>query len=247
MTPGPEASSVTDAVVLAGGLGTRLRPVVDDVPKPLAPVAGRPFLAWLLDALAAGGLRRVVLATGYRGEMIEAAIGSRHAGMAVAYSREAEPQGTGGALRDALGQAHGRRVLVLNGDTYTRIDYAAMDHATPGAPVAMAVHRVEDRSRYGSVIVQAGQVRGFAEKAEGGGPGWINTGTYLVDPGLPALRRDGAFSFERDALQAGLAELAMAAHEVAGPFIDIGTPEDYARAQSLLPAWHEADRRPVPG
>ena len=232
---------ITDAIVLAGGFGTRLRAVVRDVPKPLAPVAGRPFLAWLIDALAAGGLRRVVLATGYRGDLIEREMGAEQAGVAIACVREAEPLGTGGAIRDALPHTEGDRVLVLNGDTYARVDYAAMAAATAGAGAAMAVHHVPDRSRYGAVMVEDGWVRGFAEKQADAAPGRINCGVYILRRDLAGLRRPGAFSFETELLQTmPLKNDVLAAFDVPGPFIDIGTPDDFARAQTLLPAWRAA-------
>ena len=107
-----------EAIVLAGGFGTRLRGIVDDVPKPLAPVAGRPFLAWLLDRLAASGIRRCILATGYMSDAIERTIGTRWQGMEIAYSVEPEPLGTGGAIRLAVMQLRGTSVHVLNGDTW---------------------------------------------------------------------------------------------------------------------------------
>lgn len=228
----------TEAIILAGGQGTRLREAVPDLPKPLAPVAGRPFLAWMLDSLAAGGVRRVVLATGYLGGMIEAAIGPVHRGMAICYAREETPLGTGGAIRHALPHTTAEQVLVLNGDTYVRVPYAAMAVACAGADLAMAVHQVPDRSRYGAVVVEEDQVRGFLERGGDAAPGWINGGVYLIRRGAAFWPPGGAFSFERDVLQAGLAPIA--AFPVPGPFIDIGTPDDYARAQTLLPQWHGA-------
>ncbi|WP_421991044.1 sugar phosphate nucleotidyltransferase [Roseococcus sp.] len=148
-----------EAIVLAGGFGTRLRAVVSDVPKPLAPVAGRPFLAWLLDALERGGLKRVVLATGYLGEMVEAAIGARHGAMQIAYVREEQPLGTGGSLWAAMAATTGERVFALNGDTWQSADYAAMAQAAPEADLVFAVRPVEDRARYGSVVLEEGRPR----------------------------------------------------------------------------------------
>lgn len=229
------ATPIAEAIVLAGGLGTRLREVVSDVPKPLAPVAGRPFLLWLLAALRAGGVRRVVLATGYRGDLIADAVAGI-ADPAVTCVREAEALGTGGAIRDALPATRAARLLVLNGDTYARVDYAAMARATAGSALALAVHAVPDRSRFGAVMVEGGRVRGFAEKSAKSEPGRINCGVYIVQRDLPALQRPGAFSFERDVLQTQPPG-QIAAFDVPGPFIDIGTPEDYARAQTLLPGW----------
>ena len=114
------------AIVLAGGLGTRLRSVVTDLPKPMAPVAGRPFLAWILDRLAQAGFERVVLAVGYRHEAIQQHFGSTYRGMALHYSVEDRPLGTGGALRLAADHVSHWPVFVLNGDTFLEIDYRAM-------------------------------------------------------------------------------------------------------------------------
>lgn len=225
---------VDEAIVLAGGLGTRLRGVVDDVPKPLAPVAGRPFLAWLLDALAKQGLRRVVLATGYRGEQIEAALGKDWQGMSLEYSREAEPLGTGGAIALAMRHIAGDACFVLNGDTWVDLDYVAFDGQTAGAPLGMALAHVPDVARYGAVIVEDNRVTGFLEKGTSG-PGFINAGVYRITRVLAdAFPKVGAFSFERDVLVPAVAHARVAGFAGTRGFIDIGVPEDYRRAQGVF-------------
>jgi len=231
--------TVTDeAIVLAGGLGTRLRGVVDDVPKSLAPVAGKPFLAWLLDALAAQGLHHVVLATGYRGDQIEAALGQTWRGMMLDYSREPEPLGTGGAVALALQRVDGEACLVLNGDTWLGLDYARFDAAVCAmdARLGVALAAVPDVSRYGAVRVADGRITGFAEKDQTG-PGLVNAGVYrfsrsLLD-GFPTGK---AFSFERDVLVPAVAGEAVAGYVETEGFIDIGVPEDYRRVQTLFAA-----------
>jgi D-glycero-alpha-D-manno-heptose 1-phosphate guanylyltransferase len=233
-----------EAVILVGGLGTRLRSAVNGVPKPLAPVAGRPFLFWLLDALAAGGVRRAILATGYLGHMVEATVGNAHGPMSVLYSREETPLGTGGALWRALGLARGDRVFALNGDTFQGLDLAAMAALAPSADMVMAVRPVPDRARYGTVRLEGAHVRGFEEKG-GTGPGLVNAGIYLLRRNLPAqlppaivLPQDGIFSFEEAVLRRAPGSLDLRAFLVVSEaFIDIGTPEDHARAQTLLPHW----------
>ena len=132
---------VPTAFVLAGGLGTRLRGVVAAVPKVLAPVGGRPFLAHLLERLARGGVRHVVLCTGYRAAQVESAIGAEFAGMEISYSVEPEPLGTAGALRLAAAHARTETLLVLNGDSFLALDYAAFldAHRVRGARASMAV------------------------------------------------------------------------------------------------------------
>lgn len=227
---------VDEAVVLAGGLGTRLRAVVSDVPKPLAPVAGRPFLAWLLDGLAMQDMRRIVLATGHMAEKVEAAIGTRWAGMEIAYSVEDKPLGTGGALRLALSKLAGDAVHVLNGDTFLRYSLRGLENAacTAGVPAAIALARVDDVSRYGAVDVEDGKVIGFREKG-GHGAGWINAGSYFLGvEALQALPTAEAFSLETGYLYPQAAIGGLAGYTESTGFIDIGVPEDFARAQTLF-------------
>lgn len=222
-----------EAIVLAGGFGTRLRGIVDDVPKPLAPVAGRPFLAWLLDRLAAGGMRRCILATGYLSELIEQRIGTSWQGMDIAYSLEPEPLGTGGAIRLAATRLQGDAAHVLNGDTWLEYDPAALEDAAraSNASMAIALARVDDVARYGAVDIDHGRVAGFREKGEAG-PGWINAGCYFLGAeALAALPAREAFSFEQDVLQPRVQAGVVAAFTATSGFIDIGVPEDYARAQ----------------
>jgi len=154
------------AIVLAGGLGTRLRQVVPDLPKPMAPVAGRPFLAWILDRLVQAGFDRIVLAVGYRGDVIRDHFGRDYNGVPVAYSTEEEPLGTGGAIRLAAQCITESPVFVLNGDTFVEVDYGAMwsAHQRIGALMSLAVCRVPDTGRYGAVEIDMGRVCGFREK-----------------------------------------------------------------------------------
>ena len=221
-----------EAIVLAGGLGTRLRAVVSDLPKPLAPVAGRPFLAWLLDRLAANGLRRTILACGYMAEAVRDAIGDAWQGMEIAYSVEGEPLGTGGAIRLAAARLQGDAVHVLNGDTWLEYAPHALEAAAraAGAPLGIALARVDDVARYGAVAVAQGRVAAFHEKG-GHGPGWINAGCYFLDaPALSALPA-GAFSFEAAVLEPRAAAGEVAAFTATAGFIDIGVPDDYALAR----------------
>ena len=226
----------TEAIILAGGLGQRLRAVVSDVPKPLAPVAGRPFLAWLLEGLAAQGLRRVVLATGYMAATVRERIGDRFAGLEVRYSEETAPLGTGGALWSALRLCSGDRVFALNGDTWLGSDLAILADAAPGSDLTLAARPVEDRSRYGGVLAEGDRFLGLSEKGLAG-PGLISAGQYVLRRDLPGrLALSGAFSFETEIL-ARPHGLDLRVHATAAPFIDIGTPDDYARAQALIPRW----------
>lgn len=236
-TPAPAPTDPPlQAIVLAGGLGTRLRSVVPDLPKPMAPVAGRPFLAHVLDALVEAGFEAAVLAVGYRHEAIRDHFGHRYRGMPLRYSIESSPLGTGGAIRLAGRQIDADPVFVLNGDTYLALDYRAMHaaHRSAGARLSVAVCEVPDVGRYGSVEVEAGRLVGFREKGRSG-PGLINAGTYLLAAELIAQIPEGRpHAFEQELLVPQVAALRPLAFLTRGRFIDIGVPEDYARAQALF-------------
>jgi D-glycero-alpha-D-manno-heptose 1-phosphate guanylyltransferase len=227
-----------DALVLAGGFGTRLAATVPGVPKPMAPVCGRPFLELLLGALRAKGLRRAVLSLGYRAEMITTHFGPRFGELELAYEIETTPLGTGGAIRRGLARCQGDAALVVNGDTLLDLELTALCQRWADTRRTMLVAcEVPDTTRYGRLDVADGRLVGFTEKGTPG-PGWINSGHYvlprhlLADPTLP-----GAFSFEADFLTPRLAQLDVAVFSSQGAFIDIGIPEDYARAQTELARW----------
>ncbi len=225
-----------EAIVLAGGLGTRLAARLSGVPKPMAPVAGRPFLEILLHQLARAGCGRVLLSVGHLRTVIQDYFGASFCGMNVDYAVEEAPLGTGGAMRLAQAKTKENFALVLNGDTFLDADYAAMMrvHAGAGAVLTMAVARQPDITRYGGVIVEAGRVVSFAEKGRKG-PGWINAGAYILEKDLawpPELPEK--FSFERDFLAPQIDCIRPAAYEVEGFFLDIGVPEDLDRAQIEL-------------
>ena len=225
-----------EAIVLAGGLGTRLRGHVDGLPKALAPVAGRPFLAHLLDQMEASGIRRVLLATGHLAGQVREAIGARWHSMAIEHSVEDSPLGTGGAVALAAQKLHGEQAHVLNGDTFLRFDFAGLEQAVHAhqALLGVALAQVDDVGRYGAVLVRDGVVTGFQEKG-GQGPGLINAGSYFLGArALAALPRDRAFSFEEEVLLPAARAGQLAAYADTRDFIDIGVPEDLQRAQSLL-------------
>ena len=225
-----------EAIILVGGLGTRLRAVVGDVPKPLAPVAGRPFLTWVLDHLAGEGMRRVLLATGYMADRVEATIGRRWSGMDVVYSVEDEPLGTGGAVRLAAARLLGDAAHVLNGDTFLCYSPSSLERATlaTGALAGVALAKVDDVSRYGAVKIADDKVSEFCEKG-GQGPGLINAGSYfLTAAALADLPAQRAFSLETGFLHPQAEAGRLAAFVETSGFIDIGVPADYARAQELF-------------
>jgi NDP-sugar pyrophosphorylase family protein len=226
------------AIVLVGGLGTRLRSVVSDVPKPMAPVQGRPFVSFVLDRLVDAGFTGTVFAAGYRSDALRSYFGVEYRGMPLAYSIETEPLGTGGAVRLAWDRAGGQEVFALNGDTYAELDFRAMqaEHRRAGSSLTVAICYAADAARYGALELAGDRVRGFSEKGRSG-PGWINAGTYLLAPGLrDFFPRQDAFSFERDLLARHVEAMRPLAFRSTGPFIDIGTPEDYVQAEGLLAA-----------
>ncbi|MDW8444474.1 MAG: hypothetical protein RML45_09340 [Acetobacteraceae bacterium] len=156
--------------------------------------------------------------------------------MDIAYAEEETPLGTGGALWAALPLCRGERVFAANGDSWLGLDLSAFSAAPAAADLVLAVRQVPDRSRYGSVLVEGDRVTGMAEKGAAG-PGLVNAGLYLVRTDLPSRRPiPPPFSLETEVL-ARPAGLEVRAIETDAPFLDIGTPEDYARAQALIPAW----------
>ncbi len=225
-----------EAIVLAGGLGTRLRDVVVDLPKPLAPVAGRPFLAYLLDQLAREGMRRVILATGHMAEKIEQAIGDNWQGMDIVYSRETEPLGTGGAIRLAAQRLQGDCAYLTNGDTFVRANLGELEERTRacGLSMGMVLASVPDVARYGAVETNAGHVVAFREKGSSGA-GYINAGTYfLAREAIAGLPKEKSYSFETEVLRPEAMAGRVAAFGESSHFIDIGVPDDYQRAQQMF-------------
>jgi NDP-sugar pyrophosphorylase family protein len=238
--PEPDVS----AAVLAGGLGTRLRPVVADRPKVLAPVGCRPFLGFLLEQLARAGLREAVLLTGYRADQVHDAFGDRFGGMRLRYSVEPSPLGTAGAVRHALPLLKARDVLLLNGDSFADFDLPLFlaFHRARAAGASLVLARVADASRYGRAhAAPDGRLLRFEEKAAGAAPGWVNAGVYLIRRGLLEGAPPGRpASLERDLLPAWAR--AGAVYGLAGGdrFLDIGAPDSYAAAEAFF-----RDRRAV--
>jgi D-glycero-alpha-D-manno-heptose 1-phosphate guanylyltransferase len=217
-----------EAVVLAGGLGTRLRAAVSDVPKPMAPVGGRPFLERLLDYWIAQGVRRAVLAVGYMHDRIRQHFGDEYRGCAIAYSVEDQPLGTGGALLHALPLVKSNTFLALNGDTYFAVPLEALAdfHRQRDADVSMSLFR-SDNPRYTGVSLNPdGRVTGF------GGAGLVNGGVFLFRraalEGLPAK----VASLEKDVLPGMKGAIYGCVFDV--PFVDIGLPEDWRAAANII-------------
>lgn len=233
------------ALILAGGLGTRLRKVVGELPKPLAPVGGRPFLVWLLTRLERLGFRDVYLSVGYKHERILETIGECFGAIRLTYIVEEEPLGTGGAIRQAVGRISSSELLVLNGDTlavFDPIQFVAIAR-TSQVPFAMALAAVDDASRYGRVCTDdRGRIIRFLEKGTSG-PGLINAGVYWMRRDIFAgATLSDKFSFETDFLGNRIGGLDFRGISCVKAFIDIGVAEDYEMAQSLVPRLVEAER-----
>lgn len=224
-----------ECIVLAGGFGTRLQSVVPDLPKPMAPVAGRPFLELLLGSLERRGIRRVVLSLGYRAEAITSHFGPRFGGLELVFEIEEQPLGTGGAIRRCLQRCQGEVAFALNGDTYLDLDFAAVHRQWQqhGRPVLVGL-RIDDASRYGRLRTEGLRLLGFEEKGLPG-PGLINSGHYLLPVGLfDSFDQKDPFSWETDVMQPHVQRLGFEVFETDASFIDIGVPDDYARAQTML-------------
>ena len=228
--------SNTKAVILAGGLGTRLRSVVANRPKVLAAVNGRPFLFYLLDQLVVAGANSVILCTGYMGELVRNTLGTSYGDMQLSYSQEDTSLGTAGALRQALSWIQSDTVLVMNGDSICRTDLNAFSlwHSEKRARASLLLANIADTSRFGRVEVDdEGSVQNFVEKGSNVGPGWINAGIYLISRDMiEAISTRRAVSLEREIFPQWIGH-GFYAYKSDGSFLDIGTPEDYAKAKLL--------------
>jgi len=227
------------AVILAGGLGTRLRSVLGDLPKALAPVRGRPFLAYQLDWLKRQGVTRVILCTGYGHDLIQRYCGDGAAfGMQILYSVEEKPLGTAGALQQAR-HCLNEAFLVMNGDTYFAADLGALlaSHRLGGTPATLALVRVPQAGRFGAVTLDAhGYVIRFAEKRHHRA-GLVNAGIYVFEPGIWAHFPAGVpLSLEDDIFPSLAAQRLLRGSILDGYHMDIGTPESYAQFQKDVAA-----------
>lgn len=225
------------AIILAGGLGTRLRRAVADRPKAMAVVGGRPFLAYLLEQLEAAGTRRVILCTGHMAETIRATFKNNFGTMTLTYSHEAMPMGTGGALPLAAVHDEGERYLVMNGDSYCRADLRGFvaSHEERRAAASLLMTDVADGSRFGRVrCAEDGSMLSFEEKKEGAGRVRINAGVYMIERRvIEDIPCGEAVSLEREIFPKWIGR-GLYGHVASGPFIDIGTPESYAEAEHFF-------------
>ena len=234
-----------EAVILAGGFGTRLAHLLGNVPKPMAPVYGKPFLTYILDQLHDAGITRVVLATGHLHEVIDAYFANGYRGMTIVCSYESTPLFTGGAIVQAAQYIESEDFIVLNGDTLFQVDLTQLYHlhTSRHAHLTIALRQVPDTSRYGAVTCQDDRIIAFHEKTDSAGAGSINGGIYAINRAwLMAQDLPTKFSFEKELMQPLAGQEGFYGLRSDGYFIDIGIPDDYHRAQNEFPSLFPADR-----
>lgn len=220
-----------EAIILAGGFGTRLSHIVKDVPKPMAPVCGQPFLKYIVDDLINKGITKIIMAVGYKQDIIIDHFGSSYRNTEIAYSKEDEPLLTGGAVKKALRECSEETIFIINGDTFFDVDLKDMlnMHLENSADLTIALKYMEKFERYGTVDFYGSKVNAFAEKKYKE-KGYINGGIYVIKKGLLDFYTQKKFSFETY-LTNRIIDLKCVAFLSNSYFIDIGIPEDYEKVQ----------------
>ena len=228
---------VKEAIILAGGLGTRLRSVVPDLPKCMAPVNGKPFISYVIDHFAKQGIETFICALGYKHEIISDYLSAHHTNLQFKYSIENSPLGTGGAIKLACKETTGDDVLVLNGDTIFNINLPLLTHfhTIKQSVCTLSLKSMINFDRYGVIVLdKEKRVHDFREK-QFYEKGLINAGVYLLK--ISSFLKEGlptSFSFEKDYLEKYFAQRPLFGLEQDEYFIDIGIPEDFERAQTEL-------------
>lgn len=226
--------SVKEIIILAGGLGTRLRSAVAESPKCLAPVNGRPFIGYLIDGFLQQGLTRFIFSLGYKAEMVEEFLRIHYPSLEKTIITENEPLGTGGAIKKACGSVTANVALIANGDTFFDADvqHVAGFHLAKDANCTITLKEMQNFDRYGTVErTESGTVTAFKEKSFCR-EGLINGGIYALNvPRYVQENLPEKFSFEKDYLEKFLSERKIYSVIERGYFIDIGVPEDFYKAQ----------------
>ena len=226
---------IKDAIILAGGFGTRLQNVVSDVPKAMAPINEIPFLEYQLTFLSFWGIKNVVLSVGYKKEMIMDYFGSDFKDLRISYAIEDEPLGTGGAIKKSLQFVTARNALVLNGDTYFRVsfDKLLMIYQIKKSKIMLVLKEVQNVERYGTVTIDYnGKVTDFSEKGSSKGKGFINGGVYYINKAFfESFDFPEKFSFEKDFLEKYYMNYDFHGMVCNQYFLDIGIPGDFKKAQ----------------
>jgi D-glycero-alpha-D-manno-heptose 1-phosphate guanylyltransferase len=224
-----------EAIVLAGGFGTRLRILIPNLPKPMAPVNGKPFIEFLLDQLAQKGFDRVILSLGFMADKFVNHFGSSFKGMIIDYAIESIPLGTGGGVRLALEKSFSDHIFIFNGDTFLDLELSSVEDKWIKNRRSLIIGReVLDVSRYGCLFEKDGVAMRFSEKGMSGS-GLINAGCYVITPNqLENFKLNTPFSLEEDFLRPAVLKGDFDIFITKGLFVDIGIPKDYRRAANLL-------------
>lgn len=219
-----------EAIILAGGFGTRLREVVSDVPKPMAPVGDKPFLEIIINNLIKHGVKRIVLAVGYKSEIIVDYFGNSYKGIELIYSFEDEPLGTGGCITKAIDLITEDRFYVINGDTFFDINLNNLKLVS--ADIVIASKEMYNFDRYGKLVIDFNdKLLAFAEK-QYNEHGFINAGIYLINKDVfSKFELPKKFSLETDFFEKYITELDIKVVKFNNYFIDIGIPSDYIQFQ----------------
>ncbi|MFH0894337.1 MAG: nucleotidyltransferase family protein [Bacteroidota bacterium] len=226
-----------EAVILAGGFGTRLKSVLSDLPKPMAPVNNRPFLEYILDYLIRSGINKFVLSVGHMHEAVTSHFGNSYKNIPIVYAIEEQALGTGGGIRFALSFTETENVLVLNGDTLFPVDLNVLldKHMLMQSSFTLAAKKMEDVSRYGTVKIENNRISGFEEKKNRCEQGLINGGVYYIQRDFfTKTNMPEKFSLEKDCLEQFFKTEMICGLAFDDFFLDIGIPEDYEKAASAF-------------
>ena len=228
---------IKEAIILAGGLGTRLKPSVPGLPKCMAVVNGKPFLSYIIDYYSRQGIQKFIFALGYKHGVISAWLKEQYPSLPVEYTIENEPLGTGGAIQLAVEKVKEKTVLILNGDTFFKTDLAVLAafHTKNASACTLSLKPMKNFERYGVVETdEEGLIQSFKEKNYYP-EGLINGGVYLLNTGrFRQQKRPAAFSFEKDYLERFFSAMPMYGCVQDGYFIDIGIPEDFEQTQKKM-------------
>jgi D-glycero-alpha-D-manno-heptose 1-phosphate guanylyltransferase len=225
------------AIILAGGRGTRLKTIISDLPKPMAPIMNEPFLTYQLNYLKHFGIKKVIFSVGYLSEKIIAHYNQSFENISIEYSIEKNPLGTGGGIRMAMSNLKEDLVLILNGDSFFDLNLEQFYnlHLEQKAEFSLALRYVNNSERYGNIEFNSShQITSFIEKNQLNQSGYINAGVYILSKKLylQNTKPNINFSIEKDFFEKQLNQLIIKGFEFKDYFIDIGIPEDYLKAQN---------------
>jgi Nucleoside-diphosphate-sugar pyrophosphorylase involved in lipopolysaccharide biosynthesis/translation initiation factor 2B, gamma/epsilon subunits (eIF-2Bgamma/eIF-2Bepsilon) len=221
-----------EAIILAGGFGTRLSHIIKDIPKPMAFVCKKPFLLYVINDLIKKGIKKIIIAVGYKKEIIKNYFGYEYNNCQIIYSEENEPLFTGGAIKKALGYCKTKNIFVVNGDTFFDVDLKKMFefHLKKNSYITIACKKMFDFDRYGTVKIENGYIKEFKEKSLTK-EGYINGGIYVINRECFNYISEKKFSFETDFLEREIKNKSIYSFLSDGYFIDIGIAQDYYKAQ----------------